>query len=101
MSFGIRIFNAAGNVKFDSSRSGGVVIDSFNYSYTLQDTPTTQDYWYYDLPVGCTMYFTMSKSAITGRDDLVTVTANVTGTTGRLTISTSWPVYLNITVFIV
>lgn len=96
MTSGIRLWNSSGTLIFDSSRVGGVVIDSFVFTY-VGTTPYSETRSYV-LPEGRQLSVMALKGNIQNRDDLASVSISNTGSTWVLTIYAGYAVRLNITV---
>jgi hypothetical protein len=83
MTQGIRIKNAAGQISFDSSRLGGVVLTAFSATYASNTTTT----YTYNIPFGSNIVVVVTPNSSAFRYDLWTTTVSISS--GVATVSLS------------
>jgi ribosomal protein S8E len=83
MATGLKVYNAAGQVAFDTSRLGGVLLDSFVAALSSNTTYT----YTYTIPSGSDVKVFVSRNDAFYRSDLFTVTKTISGTTATITLN--------------
>lgn len=83
MSYGFQMFNASGQTSFDSSRLGGVALDSFLLSMTANTNYT----YNYTIPNGSDIKINICPVSIAWRSDLMSITKTISGTSASITIN--------------
>jgi hypothetical protein len=83
MSYGIQLLNSSGQIAFDSSRLGGVALDSFLLSMTANTNYT----YNYTIPNGSNIKINICPQSGAYRSDLLTVTKTIAGTSATIVIN--------------
>ncbi len=83
MATGLKVYNASGQVSFDTSRLGGVLLDSFVASLAANTTYT----YTYTIPSGADVKVFVSPNDAFYRSDLFTITKTIVGTTATITLN--------------
>lgn len=83
MSYGIQLLNSSGQIAFDSSRLGGVALDSF-----LLSMASNTNYTYnYTIPSGSNIEINICPQSGAYRSDLLTVTKTISGTSATIVLN--------------
>lgn len=96
MSNGIKIFNNLGQVSFDSSRLGGVALDSYRVTLTANVAFVKN----YTIPSGSDIVVIISPNSSAYRSDLLTVTKTISGTSASTSITSGVGITINIVVIL-
>lgn len=98
MSFGMQILNASGVVVLDTTKYGGVFIDSFVQSFVGPSVPITK---IYTLPTGATEVKFMFSPGPTNiyRSDQMTVSISYSGSVATLIFTSQIGVQLGINIW--
>lgn len=96
MSYGIAIYTPSGQVCFDSSKLGGVALDSFSLAMTANTNYT----YNYTIPSGSTVETSITPRNVAFRSDLLTITKTIVGTSASITINPGNASYTAIITFI-
>jgi len=83
MSYGIKLQNSSGQICFDSSRLGGVALDSFLLSMSANTNYT----YNYTIPSGSDIQINICPQSGAYRSDLLTITKTITGTSATIVLN--------------
>ena len=94
MSYGLKVFNSSGQIAFDTSRLGGVALDS----QLLTMVANTNYTFTYTIPSGRDVKVSLFPRNIAFRNDLISITKSIVGTNASITIN---PGAVDLTLFVV
>lgn len=83
MATGLKVYNASGQVSFDTSRLGGVLLDSFVTTLAANTTYT----YTYTIPSGADVKVLISPNDAFFRSEWITQTKTISGTTVTITLN--------------
>lgn len=96
MSNGLKVYSSSGQLSFDSSRLGGVALDSYRVTLTTNVAFVKN----YTIPSGSDINIIITPNSSAYRSDLLTVTKTVSGTSASTSITSGVGLTINVIIIL-